>query len=114
MDVIIPAAPLGVLTLLAFFGTYAVSFLNGVLPFVTKPWQKRSVSVVVAIVLAVVVIVFYHHITGEPIGNPWVFTLFAIVIAAASYSLITKGLGAKQLELLAAKTVQVDGPRNTE
>ncbi len=112
MDVIIPAAPLGVLTLLAFFGTYAVSFLNGVLPFVRKPWQKRAVSVAVAILLALVVIVFYHQITGDPIGNPWVFTLLAIVIVAASYSLVTKGLGAKQLELAAAKPEQADAAHN--
>lgn len=98
MDVTIPAAPLGILTLLAFFGTYAVSFLNGVLPFVHKPWQKRAVSVAVAIILAVVVIVFYHQLTGEPIGNPWLFALLSIVIVSASYSLVTKDLGAKQVE----------------
>lgn len=98
MDVIIPAAPLGVLTLLAFFGTYAVSFLNGVLPFVHKPWQKRAVSIAVAIALAAVVIVFYHQLTGGPIGNPWLFALLSIVIVSASYSLVTKDLGAKQIE----------------
>ncbi|RKE60475.1 hypothetical protein [Microbacterium sp. AG238] len=98
MDVTIPTAPLGVLTLLAFFGTYAVSFLNGVLPFVHKPWQKRAVSVAVAIVLAAVVIVFYHQLTGEPIGNPWLFALLSIVIVSASYALVTKDLGAKRLE----------------
>lgn len=91
MDIAIPAAPAGILTLLAFFAPYAIGALNGVLPFVRKPWQKKLVSIVVAVVLALVVVVFYQNITGLPIGNIWVFILLAVVIVAASYALITRG-----------------------
>lgn len=91
MDIAIPAAPAGILTLLAFFAPYAIGALNGVLPFVQKPWQKKLVSILVAVVLAALVVVFYQNITGEPIGNIWVFMLLAVVVVAASYSLITRG-----------------------
>lgn len=91
MDIAIPAAPAGILTLLAFFAPYAIGALNGVLPFVRKAWQKKLVSIVVALVLAAIVVVFYQNITGQPIGNIWVFMLLAIVIVAASYALITRG-----------------------
>lgn len=90
MDIIIPTIPAGILTLLAFFAPYAIGALNGVLPFVKKPWQKKLVSILVAVVLAAVVVVFYQNITGEPIGSIWAFILLAIVIVAASYSLITR------------------------
>jgi hypothetical protein len=99
MDINIPAPAAGILTLLAFFSPYAVSALNGVLPFVQKPWQKKAVSVVFAVLLAAVVVVFYQNLTGEPIGDLWAFGLLSIVIVQASYALITRDLGAKQLEV---------------
>lgn len=98
MDIAIPAAPAGILTLLAFFAPYGVSALNGVLPFVKTALQKKVVAVLVAIALAVVVIVFYQSVTGQSIGNPWLFALLSLVIVQTSYSLITKDLGAKKLE----------------
>ncbi|MBD8218188.1 hypothetical protein IFU40_06020 [Microbacterium sp. CFBP 13617] len=91
MDIAIPAAPAGILTLLAFFAPYAIGALNGVLPFVRKPWQKKLVSILVAVVLAAIVVMFYQNITGEPIGNIWVFMLLAVVLVAASYALVTRG-----------------------
>ncbi len=90
MDIAIPAAPLGVLTLLGFFAPYAVGALNGVLSFVKKPWQKKAVSISVALVLAAIVIVFYYAITGDAVANWWIFALLAIVIVNASYALITR------------------------
>lgn len=90
MDIAIPAAPLGVLTLLSFFAPYAVGALNGALPFVKTPWQKKVVSIVVAVVLATIVMVFYYAITKEPITDWWLFTLLAIVIVNASYALVTR------------------------
>jgi len=112
MDIAIPAAPVGVLTLLAFFAPYGVSALNGVLPFVQKTWQKKAVAVVAAIVLAVVVIVFYQAITGQPIGNPWLFALLSLVIVQASYALVTRDLGAKKIERAAEAPPRVDGGHN--
>lgn len=89
MEIAIPVAPLGVLTLLSFFGPYAVAALNGALPFVKTAWQKKIVSVTVAIVLAAIVVVFYYAITKEPITDWWLFALLAIVIVSASYALVT-------------------------
>ncbi|MEX8058753.1 hypothetical protein [Microbacterium sp. 16-032] len=97
MDIAIPAIPVGILTLLAFFAPYAIGALNGVLPFVQKAWQRKVVSILFALALAVVVVVFYVMITGEPIGNIWVFMLLAVVIVSASYALITGGT-AKAIE----------------
>lgn len=90
MDITIPVAPLGVLTLLGFFSPYAVGALNGALPFVTRPWQRKLISIVIAVLLAAVVIVFYYAITGEAISNWWLFALLAIVITQASYGLVTR------------------------
>ncbi|CAN7268626.1 hypothetical protein LJR186_001246 [Microbacterium foliorum] len=90
MDIAIPVAPLGVLTLLGFFAPYAVGALNGALPFVKTAWQKKVVSVAVALVLAAAVIVFYYAITKEPITDWWLFALLAIVIVNASYALVTR------------------------
>lgn len=90
MDIAIPVAPLGVLTLLGFFAPHAVGALNGALPFVKTAWQKKIVSVTVALVLAAIVVVFYYAITKEPITDWWLFALLAIVIVNASYALITR------------------------
>lgn len=90
MDIAIPVAPLGVLTLLGFFAPYAVGALNGALPFVKTAWQKKIVSVTVALALAAVVVVFYYAITKEAITDWWLFALLAIVIVNASYALITR------------------------
>lgn len=98
MDIAIPVAPLGVITLLGFFAPYAVGALNGVLPFVTKPVHRKAVSVAVSIVLAALVMVFYYAITREPIVDWWLFALLAIVVVNASYALLTRDLGAKAVE----------------
>ncbi len=111
MDIAIPAVPAGILTLLAFFAPYAIGALNGILPFVQKPWQKKLVSIIVALALAVVVVLFYMNITGEPIGNIWVFFLLSVVIVSASYTLITRGT-ASAVERAAEKPARVDGAHN--
>ncbi|MCI1017860.1 hypothetical protein HWD99_04400 [Microbacterium sp. C5A9] len=90
MDIAIPVAPLGVLTLLGFFAPYVVAALNGALPFVKKSWQKKAVSIVVSLVLAALVVVLYYAITKEPITDWWLFALLAIVIVNASYALVTR------------------------
>lgn len=111
MDIAIPAAPAGILTLLAFFSPYAIGALNGLLPFVRKPWQKKVVSIIFAVALAVVVVLFYMNITGEPIGNIWLFMLLSVVIVSASYTLITRGT-ASAVERATEKPTRVDGAHN--
>lgn len=103
MDITIPAVPLGILTLLAFLGPYAVSALNAVLPFVREPWQRRALSIVVALLLAAVVLVLYIAITGDaPTGWPAWF-LFSVVVLAASYALVTKPSAAKVEQAIEAR-----------
>lgn len=112
MDIAIPLPAAGIVTLLGFFAPYAIAALNGLLPFVVKTWQKKLVSVLAAIALAVVVMVFYGNLTGEPIGDPWTFALLAIVVVQASYALITRDAGAKQIEDATTTPATVDDARN--
>lgn len=90
MNIEIPTAPAGVLVLLSFFAPYAIAALNGVLPFVKKPWQRKVVTVVVAVLLTAVVFVFYYAMTGEPLPSWPVLVLLALVVITASYALVTK------------------------
>lgn len=112
MEIALPAVPAGILTLLAFFAPYAIGALNGVLPFVKTAWQRKLVSIVVAIVLAAIVVVFYQNITGEPIGNIWVFMLLALGVIAISYAYITRGT-AKALERKTDPAVEIDASKST-
>lgn len=90
MDITLPAIPAGVLVLLALVAPYAIGFLNGVLPFVSKPWQKKALAVLVAIVLAVLVLAFYYAYTGDLLPDWPVLVLLAIVVVQASYALLVK------------------------
>lgn len=90
MNIDIPTAPAGFLTLLAFFAPYAIAALSGALPFVTKSWQRKAVTIAVAVLLTAVVFVFYYAMTGEPLPNWPVLLLLALVVIAASYALVTK------------------------
>lgn len=102
MDIALPAAPLGIITLLGFFAPYAIGALNGVLPAVTKPIHRKIVSVTASIILAAVVMAFYYGITRDPIGDWWLFVLLAIVVVNASYALVT-GKSAKLTEAAVTK-----------
>lgn len=95
MNLEIPTAPAGALVLLAFFAPYAIAALNGVLPFVKKPWQRRAVSIVVSVLLAVLVLVFYYATTGDVVPAWPAFVLLSLVITSASYGLVTKGTASK-------------------
>lgn len=110
MDIAIPVAPLGILTLLGFFAPYAIGALNGVLPFVVKAWQKKLVSIVVALLLAAIVVIFYFAITRDPVTDWWLFALLAVVIVQASYSLVTRD-SAKAVERAADPPVVIVGEK---
>ncbi|QLD10878.1 hypothetical protein [Microbacterium oleivorans] len=102
MDIAIPAAPLGILTLLGFFAPYAIAALNGILPAVTKPIHRKAVSIAASVLLAVVVMAFYYGITREPITDWWLFVLVAIAVVNASYAVVT-GTSAKKVEAAVTK-----------
>ncbi|PRB08626.1 hypothetical protein CQ047_12155 [Microbacterium sp. MYb72] len=90
MDITLPSIPAGVLVLLGLIAPYAIAALNGALPFVRTPSQRKAVAIVVAIVLAVVVLAFYFAYTGDVIPEWPVLVLLAIVVVQASYALIAK------------------------
>ncbi len=99
---VIPVAPLAVTTILGFLAPYVVAVLNAVLPFVTKDWQRKVLSVVVSILLGVAGLVAYYLLTSDPLPATcaeWVgFAFLAIVVCQASYNLVTKSLGARAAE----------------
>lgn len=105
MNIELPTIPAGVLVLLALVAPYAVAALNGWLPFIRKPWQKKAVSVVVSAVLTAAVLAFYYVYTGDVIPQWPVLVLLAIVVAQASYALVTKGT-ASAVERAASPNVQ--------
>lgn len=90
MNIVLPAIPAGVLVLLAFFAPYLIAVLNGVLKVVRKPWQKKLVTVLVAVVLTAVVLVVYYVWTGDTVPSWPVFVVLALTIISASYALVTK------------------------
>lgn len=90
MDITLPTIPAGALMLLALFAPYVIGALNGVLPFITKAWQKKALAIAVAVILAVVVLAFYYVYTGDALPEWPVLVLLAIVVVQASYALITK------------------------
>lgn len=106
MEIAIPTIPAGVLTLLAFLGPFAVATLNGALGFVTEPWQRKAVSVAVAVLLAGAVIVLYVAITGDMPPSWPLWVLWSIVVLSASYALVTKTSASKvEAEVEAARRI---------
>ncbi|WP_295034583.1 hypothetical protein [uncultured Microbacterium sp.] len=90
MDITLPTIPAGVLVLLALVAPYAIGALNGVLPFVTKPWQKKVLAVLFAVVLGAAVLAFYFVYTGDTVPNWPTLLLLGVVVVQASYALFTK------------------------
>lgn len=95
MSLEIPTAPAGVLVLLSFFAPYAIAALNGALPFVKTPAQRKLVTVIVATLLAGVVLALYYLITGDAIPAWPTLVLLALVVISASYAFVTKSSAAK-------------------
>lgn len=110
MNIELPTIPTGVLVLLALVAPYAVAVLNGALRSVKKPWQKKAVAIVVALVLTAAVLAFYYAYTGDVIPQWPVLVLLAIVVAQASYALVTKST-ATALENAVAPTITVHESR---
>ncbi|MFD4957157.1 hypothetical protein [Microbacterium sp. NPDC058389] len=100
MNLEIPTAPAGVLVLLSFFAPYAIAALNGVLPFVKRSWQRKLVTIVVALLLTAIVFVLYYAITADTIPSWPVLVLLSLVVIATSYALVTKNSATKIEERL--------------
>lgn len=87
MDITLPTIPAGVLVLLALAAPYVQALIQ------RPTWSaavKKVVAVAVAIVLSAVVLAFYYVYTGDTIPAWPVLILLAIVVAQASYTLVTK------------------------
>lgn len=103
MDITLPTIPAGVLVLLALAAPYVQALIQ------RPTWSttvKRVLSVVLAIVLAAVVLLFYYVYTGDGIPSWPALILLAIVVAQASYALVTKG-SANALERRTSPTITV-------
>lgn len=91
MNIELPAIPAGVLVLLALVAPYVQALIQ------RPSWTatvKKVVSVVVAFVLTAVVLAFYYVYTGDTIPAWPALVLLAIVVAQASYALVTKSTAA--------------------
>lgn len=89
MNIDLPAIPAGVMLLLGFFAPYAIALVN------SPKWStasKKLISIAVSIGLALIALAFYYLITKEPlVWENWpVLVLLFIVVAQASYALVTK------------------------
>lgn len=87
MEIQVPVAPAGVLTLLAFFAPYAIALINH------PAWpagSKRLVAVFVSIALAGVVLALYYVMTGDVPPSWPALILLAIVVCQAAYALLRK------------------------
>lgn len=85
MDIILPAIPAGVLTLLSFFSPYAIALINH--PS-WKAGSKRLVAVAVSIALTLLVLVFYYAMTGDLVPSWPIMVLLALAIGQAAYTLL--------------------------
>lgn len=87
MDITLPTIPAGVLTLLAL----AAPYLQALIQRPTwSPAVKKVAAVVVAVVLTAAVLLFYYLYTGDTVPAWPVLVLLAIVVAQASYTLVTR------------------------
>lgn len=87
MTIDLPTIPAGVLTLLALLAPYVQALVQR--PQWT-PAVKKVISVALALVLTGVVLGFYYLYTGDVVPAWPVLVLLAIVVAQASYTLVTK------------------------
>lgn len=87
MDIELPTIPAGVLVLLALLAPYVQALIQR--PS-WSPTLKKVAAVVVAVVLTAIVLAFYYVYTGDTVPAWPVLVLLAIVVAQASYAMVTK------------------------
>jgi peptidoglycan/LPS O-acetylase OafA/YrhL len=91
MDITLPTIPAGVLVLLALL----VPYLQAIIQRPSwRPWVKRVIAVALALILAAVVLAFYYVYTGDVVPGWPVLVLLAIVVAQASYAMLTRDTAA--------------------
>ncbi|HWU30180.1 MAG TPA: hypothetical protein VN041_13945 [Microbacterium sp.] len=106
MDITLPTIPAGVLVLLGLVSPFAVALINGAVKAIRKPWQKKAVAILVAIILTAVVLWFYYAYTGDVVPQWPALVLLTIVVGQFSYSMVTK-TPASALEQRISPTITV-------
>lgn len=94
MNIELPTIPAGVLVLLALAAPYVQALIQRPK---WSPTVKRILAVVIPVVLTAIVLAFYFVYTGDTVPAWPALVLLAIVVAQASYALITKS-SASELE----------------
>lgn len=103
MDITLPTIPAGVLVLLALAAPYVQALIQRPK---WSPTVKKILAVVIPIVLTAIVLAFYYVYTGDAVPAWPALTLLAIVVAQASYALVTKD-SAAALERRTSPTITV-------
>lgn len=94
-DIVIPAAPAGVVILINFFAPYVVSLVSDVKwPSAAKKW----VAIGVALLLAGIALVLYYVISGDAIPSWPSLLLLGVVVTQFSYSVVLKDSADKVTE----------------
>lgn len=87
MNIELPTIPAGVLVLLALAAPYVQALIQSPK---WSPTVKRILAIFIPIVLTAIVLAFYFVYTGDTVPAWPALVLLAIVVAQASYALITK------------------------
>jgi len=87
MDITLPTIPAGVLVLLAIAAPYVQALIQRP---TWSPIVKKILAVVLAIALTAAVLLFYYVYTGDTVPAWPALVLLAIVVAQASYALVTR------------------------
>jgi hypothetical protein len=87
MNIELPTIPAGVLVLLALLAPYLQAVIQRPK---WSPIVKKVLAVTLAIALTAVVLVLYYAYTGDLIPDWPALILLAMVVAQASYALVTK------------------------
>lgn len=87
MDITLPSIPAGVLVLLGLLAPYVQALIQRPQ---WSPAAKKVIAVAVALALTGIVLWFYYVFTGDSVPAWPVLALLALVVAQASYTMVTK------------------------
>jgi hypothetical protein len=104
MNITLPTIPAGVLVLLGLLAPYVQAIIQR--PS-WAPATKKWIAVALALVLTGVVLAFYYVYTGDTVPTWPVLVLLALVVAQASYTMVTKSSASALEQRTSPPTVTV-------
>ncbi|WP_417555579.1 hypothetical protein [Microbacterium sp.] len=110
MDITIPTIPAGVLVLLGLIAPYVQAIIQR--PHWSPTW-KKVISVGLAVIMTVLVLLFYFAATGDVIPAWPVLVLLALVVAQASYTMVTKSTASALEQRTSPPTITVTESSDT-